>query len=205
MALAYLVETFGPELRGAPQAFLDRFDPERLALLRSVIEKRVNCPLTSSMGRLFDAVSALSGVCTRATFEGQPAMELEGIAASSRERYDFDVDPQNVVDWRGIIRGVAEDVARGLSPRLISAKFHGTLGDMILAVCERLREQEGLSDIVLSGGVFQNARLLRRAFALLSRAGFRAHFPQSVPANDGGIALGQAVVALHRKHPRYVE
>jgi len=198
MALAYLIETFGHDLTGVPQQFLDIFDPDRLSVLQSMIEKKINCPLTSSMGRLFDAVSALTGICTRATFEGQPAMELEGVAGTSPGGYEFELDANNVADWRGIIRGVARDVAAGIFPDVISAKFHNTIAELIVAVCERLREETSIDTVALSGGVFQNARLLRRAGALLKADGFHVYFSQRVPTNDGGLALGQAMVALHR-------
>ena len=198
MALAYLVETFGPHLSGAPVPFLDLMGQRRVDALLAIMLRRINCPATSSMGRLFDAVSALTGTCTRATFEGQPAMELEGIATSTAERYEFSLEGP-VVDWRHIIRGVCSDVSRGLSARLVSAKFHKTIAAVIAEVCRRLRQQSGLNDVVLSGGVFQNARLVRRSAALLRADAFRVFLPQRVPANDGGIALGQAVVALHRR------
>lgn len=150
-----------------------------------LLEKGLNAPLTSSVGRLFDAVSALAGVAQESRFEGQAAMLLE------REIGNLETDasyPLAAGDWAPLIRGLLEDQGQ---PALIAAKFHNALAGWIVTEAER----SGVRQVVLSGGVFQNRYLTERAAVLLEARGFQVYTHQRVPANDGGIALGQAVLA----------
>ena len=152
------------------------------------------------MGRLFDAVSALLGICTRVSYEGQAAIELEAATVpSDRVFYPFNLDVTNVpwtVDPREIVRGVLDDLRAGTSKGSIATRFHNTIVELIRAVCVVARRERGLATVVLSGGCFQNMFLLEHATARLKRAGFDVRHHRLVPANDGGISLGQAVVAL---------
>ncbi len=168
-----------------------------------MIVKRINSPPTSSLGRLFDGVAALCGLRGRVSYEGQAAMELEMAAADDTEGvYEF--------AWEGaapirilpapIIRGVAQDLAAGRPVAVVSAKFHNTLVALFTQLCVRVGTERGLDRVVLSGGVFQNARLLRGLIPALEARGFAVHHHRLVPTNDGGIALGQALVA---GAPRY--
>jgi hydrogenase maturation protein HypF len=175
-------------------------DEERRIIARQ-IERGVNAPLTSSMGRLFDAVASLLGVRHRARYEAQAAIELEAFAApGDHGEYPVELDggEPTVIDPAPVIRGVVRDLERGVTGPVVAARFHATVVDVILRVCERLRGRAGLDRVVLSGGVFQNVRLLGDARRALGGAGFEVFSHHLVPPNDGGIALGQAAVAHAR-------
>lgn len=158
----------------------------------AMLEYQINAPITSSVGRLFDAVAYLAGAAERNLFEGQAAMCLEGAIGR------FVTDEAYVIhaahgagDWSSIVKGVHSDRVNGVASALISAKFHNALSDWILAVANNTK----VRNVVLSGGVFQNAYLTRRSRRLLEAAGFEVFTHRRVPANDGGLALGQAVLA----------
>jgi hydrogenase maturation protein HypF len=159
-------------------------------------------PLTSSAGRLFDAVSALAGVCREATHEGQPAMLLEQAAGPIDEPgYPVEiemVDGRLVVDTRPLIAGVVRDLLAGVRAPRVSSRFHAALAAGIALVCESIRSATGLERVCLAGGVFQNDLLLTETVARLERASFRPFVPRDVPVGDGGIALGQVLVAHAR-------
>ncbi len=182
-----------------PRPLLRRwFEDADLKQIAKMIDARINAPLTSSMGRLFDAVAALCGLRGAATFDGQAAMELEHALdcdAESAGEYPIALagDAPVVGDWTPLIEALLEDLRRGAAIAHISARFHNALAAFIVKVAARV----GLERIVLSGGCFQNEYLLNRAAALLERDGFRVYFPRIVPSNDGGIALGQVLVARH--------
>ncbi len=164
----------------------------------SVARAGLNSPLTSSAGRLFDAVSAILGLRDVLSYEGQAAIELEQVAdASERGTYPVSVDGA-VVDVAGLIRAVVDDLGAGAAVPVIAARFHNALADVIATVCGRLREEHELSTVALSGGVFQNSLLLARALDRLEGGGFEVLTHRQVPCNDGGISLGQAAVAAAR-------
>ncbi|MBX9790704.1 MAG: carbamoyltransferase HypF [Pirellulales bacterium] len=175
----------------------------RMAVKR-MIDRRLNCPPTSSVGRLFDAVAALSGVRDVVTFEAQAAMELEWLATDvpPDRSYPFEIDRPalqstevpDVVDTRPIIRAVFDDLCRGIGKERIARRFHSTLVEIIAAVCARMRETTRLDRVVLTGGVFTNALLTSEATIRLTDDGFRVFRHQFVPANDGGLSLGQLAV-----------
>ena len=153
-------------------------------------------PPTSSMGRLFDAVGALCGLPLRVSFEGQAAMRLE-FAADPHEHdaYPLPLAEGGVADWEPLVGAVLADRAAGAPLARISARFHNALADLTVAVARRW----GGSQVVLSGGCFQNALLTDRAKARLSQAGFNVYTHLQVPPGDGGIALGQLRVAARRR------
>ncbi len=157
-------------------------------LIARMLERGVNSPLTSSVGRLFDAVSALAGVAQESRFEGQAAMLLERAIDGFQTA---DAYPLPGGDWAPLIDAVEWDVRAGAAQGLIAARFHNALANWILEVAE----QSGVHRVCLSGGVFQNGYLVERAASLLESRGFEVFTHQRVPANDGGIALGQAVIA----------
>jgi hydrogenase maturation protein HypF len=162
-----------------------------------MIEQRVNTVMTSSCGRLFDAVASLVGLRHETNFEGQAAIELEMIAEAGVEAsYPFEIaDEPWQVDFRPMIQRIVKEKK---APGWVSAAFHNTVAAAIAEVCRRLRDVEGLRRVCLSGGTFQNVLLLERTLALLRRMGFEVFLHAQVPPNDGGIALGQAVVARSR-------
>jgi hydrogenase maturation protein HypF len=199
MALAHLVDAVVPDdlLRG-------RLPSAALSVARRLLERGFNTPLTSSAGRLFDAVAALAGVRDRVTYEGQAAAELEWLAAdaSADVAYPFELSQSPgttvVVDTRPIIRAVAGDAALGTDPARIARRFHSTMVDLIAAVCDRLRRETGLGVVVLSGGVFLNGVLTREVGEHLKREGFRVCCHRLVPPNDGGLSLGQLAIAAQQ-------
>jgi hydrogenase maturation protein HypF len=154
------------------------------------------CVPTSSMGRLFDAVSSLAGVRHRAEYEAEAAIVLEGWArgADSGAGYEFGLADPTVADPGPVIRAVAEDVASGVDPAVIAARFHAAVTALIAALAERCRTQTGLDVVALGGGVFQNALLIEAAGRALAERGFTVLRPRLLPPNDGAIALGQIVV-----------
>ena len=189
-ALGVLFEIFGDELPECPGDFSKR----EALLLKQLLSKKINAPLTSSAGRLFDAVASLAGLRQHSSFEGQAAMELEFAADPAvTDAYPFEIgnSTPRVIDWQPMIRELMEDVRREAGLRSISAKFHNTLAEIIVAMARLAGEET----IVLTGGCFQNHFLTERAVERLSAAGFRPHWHQRIPPNDGGIALGQVVGA----------
>ncbi len=159
-------------------------------------------PMTSSMGRLFDAVSALAGVCRRATYEGQPAMLLEQAAAADARGYPFELAREQgrvVVDTRPLVAAVVADLAAGVAPGVVASRFHATIAVMAFDVCREIREGTGLRRVCLGGGVFMNDLLLTDLVARLEASGFEVFVPREVPVGDGGIALGQVLVAHGRR------
>ena len=170
------------------------FGNNELSILRTMVEKNLNAPVTSSAGRLFDAVSALIGLRQRASFEGQAAMELEFSAdVDLRDAYPFTLTEKipMVIDWEPAIRGALGDIKSGGSRGAISAKFHNMLVQSIVTVAQRIGEPT----VVLSGGCFQNRLLIERAIERLREENFLPAWHQRIPPNDGGIALGQAAAA----------
>ncbi len=184
----------------------ERISSQSLSLVERMIAAGFNAPLTTSAGRLFDAVAALAGVRHRVSYEGQAAMELEWLAweVAPDEVYPFEVlrtskkDPSAdplVIDMRPMIVEVADEVRGGVAPPRIARRFHSTIVAVIAQVCGRLRAETGLDAVVLSGGVFLNALLTAEAEARLVGDGFRVYRHRRVPPNDGGLSLGQLAVA----------
>jgi hydrogenase maturation protein HypF len=192
-ALGMLHEILGPECWSFRQLFRDFADHEQ-GLLRQMLEKKINAPLTSSVGRLFDAVAALIGLRQRAGFEGQAAMELEFARQPGvRDAYSFSLQGASpmIIDWEPMVRELLDDLEQNETRGVITAKFHNALVEMIVALAKRI----GHESIVLTGGCFQNRYLTERAVERLREENFRPYWHQRIPPNDGGIALGQAVAA----------
>jgi hydrogenase maturation protein HypF len=156
-----------------------------------------NSPPTSSAGRLFDAVSALLGLRDTINYEGQAAVELEQLADPA-EQGSYAAAVGETVRGADLVRAAAEDLLAGVPKPVIATRFHRGVVDVIVDMCRRLRESTGLTTVALSGGVFQNLLLLDGCVDQLSEAGFRVLTHGRVPTNDGGISLGQAVVAAAR-------
>jgi hydrogenase maturation protein HypF len=202
MAMAYLSEALGEEVKDFGIDLMKRVDTQKWDILKRMIEKKINTPSTSSMGRLFDAISSLLSLRDEVHYEGQAAIELEMIADHEvREVYSFHIQKDEcpmAIDPVEIIRGVVSDLTKGISPSKISGKFHRTVASLIIETCDTIRLKEGLKRVVLSGGVFQNIFLLSLVTKELKRSGFEVYTHHLVPANDGGISLGQAVVCQMR-------
>jgi hydrogenase maturation protein HypF len=202
MAMVYLSEAFGDKARDLEIGFMKRVDFQKWDILKTMIEKKINTPTTSSMGRFFDAISSLLSVRDEVHYEGQAAIELEMIADHEvREVYAFNIQKEEspmVIDPIEMIRGAVLDLTKGISSSKISGKFHRTIASLIIETCGAIRSKERLNRVVLSGGVFQNIFLLSLVTKELKRSGFEVYTHHLVPANDGGISLGQAVIGHMR-------
>ncbi|HZW37009.1 MAG: Sua5/YciO/YrdC/YwlC family protein, partial [Deltaproteobacteria bacterium] len=203
-AVGFLHATFGPaEAKRVASSLFGEIDPARASLLVDAISKNVNVVPSSSCGRLFDAASALAGVCRKASYEGQAAMLLEGGIQRGKGRgvYNYGVREGGEllrIDWRGVIAGIVSDAGAGIAPPVIARKFHDTVARIVLDVSSRIAEGTGAGHVLLSGGVFQNLYLLKRLLAGFREKKIRARIHREVPANDGGISLGQAYYAAQR-------
>ena len=198
MAVSYLYQTYGNGLFNLKLPLIQHIEEKKIRLMIEMMEKQVNSPETSSLGRLFDGIAAITGIRYRAAYEGQAAMALEMTAAElPDESYEFDVGSENVLKIRPqpIIEGVVKDIQNGVAVSRISAKFHATLIRLFAGVCDRLKKETGIPRVALSGGVFQNSILLTGLMNSLTGKGFQVLTHEKVPTNDGGIALGQAVIA----------
>jgi hydrogenase maturation protein HypF len=193
MALAHLRDAFGQNMPELPM--FSRVPEKKIQAVTQILDRRINSVDTSSCGRLFDAVSAIAGVRLATNYEGQAAIELEMQAESGVEDwYPFEFT-EGEIDTRPLIRAVSADVLCGVS---VSAKFHNTVANIVLEVALQMRSAEALDRVCLSGGTFQNEYLLSRSVELLRRAGFEVLLHSAIPANDGGLALGQAVIASNQ-------
>jgi hydrogenase maturation protein HypF len=191
MAAAYLDAAYA----GAPPDLdVMRRNESRWTQVLAVARQGVNSPPTSSAGRLFDAVSALLGLRDRVNYEGQAAVELEQLADPT-ERDAYRAGVTDTVAGVDLVRAVVDDLRKGVPTPVIAARFHNGMVDAITRMCLRLREGTGVTDVALSGGVFQNLLLLHGSVDSLSANGFRVLTHGRVPTNDGGVSLGQAVVA----------
>jgi hydrogenase maturation protein HypF len=204
-ALGVLYEMLGKSVFEQRDATPVRFfSDQEISVLSQMLQKGLQSPWTSSVGRLFDAVASLSGLRQTIKFEGQAAMELEFAIGSENtgEAYAFTIaegveaapsasDPAMIVDWEPMIRAIIQDAADAIPLARIAIKFHNTLVEVIVEVAQRISEER----VVLTGGCFQNKFLLEHAVQRLEAEGFRPYWPQRVPPNDGGIALGQIFAA----------
>jgi hydrogenase maturation protein HypF len=205
MALSYIYTLLGKERL---VRYLPLFTPaapsgpawdQKVRILLQQIDRKMNSPLTSSCGRLFDGVSALLGLCPSVSFEGQAAMELEMIADPAEEGgYEFlteEEDGNEVVRLGPVIEGILQDLEKGVHRSRISGKFHNTLVKVGGVLCRKIRDDGGPGKVTLSGGVFQNRLLAERMKTALEGSGFKVYVHRQVPCNDGGLSLGQAVIA----------
>jgi hydrogenase maturation protein HypF len=194
MGLSYLYHEYGDDVFGLDLDFVRRLPEAVKGLLVTAMKHRVNSPLCSSAGRLFDAVSAITGLCNISSFHGEAAMRLYAlIDPSCSARYDYEAGP--VIRFGPMIRQIVKDKQLGISNAVISTKFHNTIIAVIEDGVERIRRERGLAKVVLGGGVFHNRYILERLENSLAEKGFQVYTHEKVPANGGGIALGQLIIA----------
>jgi hydrogenase maturation protein HypF len=220
VAAAYLQQAYGPAfldldipfVRGAESRGTHMPLSERWRPLARMIERGVNSPPASSLGRLFDAVAALLGLCDQVAYEGQAAIELEMLAAPDDRTYPFTISspplPSQrergpgsegaILDVAPLFRAIVEDIRRAVPAPLIAGRFHRSAAELLAAACLQARVETGLDVVALSGGVFQNRLLLDLLLARLAELGFRVYLNRRVPPNDGGLSFGQAAVAAAR-------
>jgi hydrogenase maturation protein HypF len=201
MAAAYLIDA------GQDESVLrNRVPPTAFNTVKLLIDRRLNAPPTSSVGRLFDAVAALLGLRERVSYEGQAAMELEWLALTVplEGAYPFNIDEARererstaslMIDPRPLVAEIVAELVRGREPATIARRFHSTVVEIVAQVCARLSRQTQLKVVALSGGVFQNALLATEVAARLERDGFEVYRHRRVPPNDGGLSLGQLAMA----------
>lgn len=177
---------------------VNEFCAEDQVTLRVQLEKKINTPMTSSMGRLFDAAAALAGIRQKVNYEGQAAIEFEAMADSVEAKiYPFGVE-SGQVRVRGAVEALIRDVMAGVPASKISARFHNGLAEAVRETVQKISDETSLRSVVLSGGVWQNITLLRRTLSLLRNSGFEVYIHREVPTNDGGLSLGQAFIAASR-------
>ncbi len=207
MACAWLVAAGDGAAPPIPEPLRDRIDPAAWGAVARLAQGGPGSPLTSSVGRLFDAVAALCGVRLRVNYEGQAAAELEGLSnPAERDPYPLplteargdSVEGLLTLDARETIAAIVDELRRGAGVGRVGGRFHAALARATAEACRREAERAGTDLVVLSGGVFQNRLLLERTWALLDRVGLRVLVPERLPPNDGGIAYGQVAVAAAR-------
>jgi len=212
MAAAYLHSSLGKDdfKKIAPRIF-KRIDAKKLSAIIKMLEEKINSPLTSSAGRVFDAVASIIGLRDEITFEAEAAIELEAAAGEDsvdgKNLYHFEIEkgaasaPKegntlSVIDLRPLITGILDDVLSGESTAVISARFHSTMAEVALNMVKTISDETGVKDIALSGGVFQNRLFAGLCECRLKENGFTVYMNERVPSNDGGVSLGQIAAAF---------
>ena len=204
MALSYIYTLLETQTPLDKLPVLGRIPQAELDTIKKQLDLKLNCPLTSSAGRLFDAVSAICGICGEAAYEAQAAIELEMAAPDNindtlmQGVYPFAVVENSgisVIRLENLIKCIIQDVGKNTAVQIIAARFHNSMAEIITGTCKSISQKTGIKTVVLSGGVFQNRLLLNLAIDRLEGEGFTVITHKAVPCNDGGLALGQAVIA----------
>ena len=205
MGYVYLTAAYGEQAEKLAEELMPELSADERRVIAQQIERRVNCPRTSSMGRLFDAASALLGICSENTYHAQAPIELEAHAWDAGDEsgvYTCNIEVEErgvcVVHASDIVRGMVDDFRSGVSRVTCAARFHNSIARATVEVCERIRDRTRLNAAALSGGVFANAYLLEHTMRLLEGESFEVLLNALVPAGDGGVCLGQAAVAAWR-------
>ena len=201
--VSYLYKYYGKEIQNIDLPFIKAIDHTKLNLILQAIDKNINCPLSSSAGRLFDAIAAITNVCPVSKFHAEAPMRLESIAIPGID-YSYPFDFGKVVSFESTINAIVEDLIDGTDVAEISSKFHNMVINAIFAVASQIRKETGINKVVLSGGSFQNKYILSRIEKILEKEEFEVFSQLKVPSNDGGIALGQLVIAAKRKELKLV-
>lgn len=197
MAFSFLYKYFGNSIDYKKMAVFRSVNPREIALVREMIDKSINTPLTSGAGRIFDAVSAILGLCHFSQFDSEAPMRLESaITSAGEDHYPYDIG--NTVVFARTLKSVIHDSERGDLSH-ISLKFHNTIAKVIEDISEKIRAETSIQKVVLSGGVFQNKYLLERVTYLLTEKHFEVFTNHLVPANDGGVSLGQLLICSRMK------
>jgi hydrogenase maturation protein HypF len=168
---------------------------EEKSIFNQQLITNLNTPLNSSMGRLFDAVASLIGLRHVVNYEAQAAIELEQIADPAiTDAYCFEIS-DDIISFQYLFKDILKDLSKNIPINIISAKFHNAVGTLALEICNTIKREIHLTHVALSGGVWQNKFLLKKTFQLLTDSGFSVLIHENIPSNDGGISLGQAVIA----------
>jgi len=198
MAVSWLYKIYGREFLSLDIPLLKEIDSEKIQMIIQMIDKNINCPLTSGAGRLFDCVASLLDLVQVCSFQAEGPMRLESLVRPDcTDSYPF--DQNETIRFSRTIRGIIDDIFLGIDKPTIATKFHNTIILTIFDFANTIRQTEKLNKVVLSGGVFQNKYLLERATEILQKNNFEIYSHAAVPTNDGGIALGQLAVASKRR------
>ena len=198
MMLSYLLHYFGESfVNESADLFVD-IDQNEINLVTSMIEKDINCPLSSSAGRLFDAVSALLSACKNATYQAEAPMRLEAMAKTGVDNF-YGYEIKDVISFKKTFEDMISDMRQGIERSIISSKFHNTIVELIVEMAIKVKEEKGINKVALSGGTFQNRLILEKAENKLINNGFEVFTQSEIPSNDGGIALGQLAIAAKRR------
>ncbi len=199
--LSYLYNTFGESFVNTRVPLLTQVAQKKISFVVEMLKNNINCPAVSSMGRLFDSISAIIGLQQEISYDAQAAIELEMVMEKTQiSPYRFAIKPDTtgagiVLDPRILIRQVVKDVGAGVNKGVISYRFHKAIVVVITEICKRIKQERNISIVVLSGGSFQNSFLLNNIYRSLSKEGFTVYTNSRFPSNDGGISVGQVVVA----------
>lgn len=197
-AVSYLYKIYGEDFKTLDLDFLKNIPATKVDLIIEALNKNINAPLSSSCGRLFDAVSALINLCTVSKFHAEAPMRIESIADNGiQDFYPFEFS--EIISFKPTIGAIVNDLKNKVTLPEISSKFHNTIIEVILAVADKIRTETGLNKVILSGGSFQNAILLEKSEHLLTQKGFEVFTHSLVPSNDGGIAHGQLAITAKRR------
>jgi hydrogenase maturation protein HypF len=199
--ISFLYKAFGKEVFNLDIPFLRAIEEKKKASVVEMLEKGINSPMASSMGRLFDAVSAIAGIRSETTYDAQAAIELEMSAEINKTAgYRFCIKESEgrfIIEPSPVIMEIVEDIKRKTPQGKISYRFHKGISAIITEICKRIKEEKNISIVVLSGGVFQNLLLLDMVYSQLKRAHFYVYTHRLLPTNDGCISTGQAAISLY--------
>jgi hydrogenase maturation protein HypF len=202
MGAVYLYDIFGRSFNRLEIDFVKALDKKKWFIIQNMIDKRVNSPFTSSIGRLFDAVSSILGIRSSINYQGQAAIELEMTAKEDDDEfYKFEIIrgiKTHIIDPKRVIESIVNDIKEGIPKESISSKFHIGLAELIVDISDLLREETRINKVCLSGGVFQNIILRNEATKRLRKENFEVYNHKKIPPNDGGISAGQVAIAMKR-------
>ncbi len=198
-AVSYLYNLYGKDLLDLDIPLIHEIGKEKISFIISMIDKGINSPLSSSAGRLFDAVAALTGICMKSTFHAEAPMRLQDNISeeSVSESYSYKIE-KSIISFDVMIEEIVSDLCNKVESGLISHKFHNTIIDVCINMCQKISLTKGCNKVVLSGGVFQNDFLSSKLETQLTNKGFEVYAHNKVPANDAGISLGQIAIAAHK-------
>ncbi len=197
--ISYLYKCFGSDLVQLEIPFIKNLEANKIKLVIQAIEKTINSPLSCSAGRLFDAFTAITGICLNPTFHAEAPMRLESVIDwNCKENYSFTMY-DNIISFENMWHEVVQDIKENKPKEILSAKFHNTIIHVIFKTCKHLRNQMGINIIALSGGTFQNKYLIEKTEKLLTENMFTVISNRQFPSNDGGIAIGQMYIAAKKR------
>ncbi len=195
MAVSYLYSAYGDDFVDLELPFLQNIEKAKLKILKQAIDKNINSPLTSSAGRLFDAVASIIGLCQKSSFHAEAPMRLESIIdCNCKDYYDYKIY-ETKISFKDTIKQIVIDVINNISPSIISAKFHNTIISVIFETINSISKETNIRNIVMSGGTFQNKYISENIENKLIKHKYNIYLQSKIPPNDGGIALGQMAIA----------